>query len=188
MRGPARTAALFGMLVMAAVPPACAEELTGDYQIILNQQTQRSIAYRCNSLDVYVNSGGILSGDLTCNTLKLSANGGSRVAFQGSVPSVHVHLVNGGSKVYLNELAIQVLHVETANDRSVSYFKVSQSAQVDLVNGEAILYIRAAENGSTMPNVHIHQINGYGEVHWCGVRAQADTLNGGGQMMEDCNW
>jgi hypothetical protein len=46
-----------------------------DYKISLNQAIQQTVKYHCNKLDVFVNHGGHLSGEVVCNNLKLTLNG-----------------------------------------------------------------------------------------------------------------
>jgi hypothetical protein len=174
------------------MPVAYAEELTGDYQYIFGSNSyptdsppRKSISYRCNSLDLYA-GGGILTADLTCNKLLLHASG--RSAFQGAVSNVDIALANTRSKVYMNELAIETLHVGLINDRSMVYAKVSKSAQVDSVNGGGILYIGAVPGTSNTPQVKIDRINADSEVHWCGVSVKLGSMINGGPVIEDCSW
>jgi hypothetical protein len=173
---------------MALLAIAQAEELTGDYQVTLNEQSQKTVTYHCNHLNVYVNNGGRLDGEVTCNGLSLSVNGGGRVAFEGSVPRVDVQQINGMGQADLKAMAIEFLHVAMVNGGAVGYFKVSNGGQVDLVNGKGVLYIRDAGDSSTLPTVHVHEVNGEGEIHWCGVNLHADIVQGGGQVIEDCSW
>lgn len=171
---------------------AAAEELTGDYQYVFGRNSYptdspptKSISYRCNSLDLYA-GGGILTADLTCNKLRLHASG--RSTFQGAVSNVDIVLANTRSKVDMNQLAIQTLHVGLINERSVVYARVSESAQVDSVNGGGILYIGAVTGTGNTPQVKIDRINSDSEVHWCGVSVKLGSMTNGGPLIEDCNW
>jgi len=182
----------FFLLAGFAIPVASAEELTGDYQYSFGSNSYptgfpptKSISYHCNSLILY-SGGGILTADLTCNKLRLQAYGSS--IFQGAVSNVDISLANGRSKVDMNALSIETLHIGLINDRSVVYVKVSNSAQVDSINGAGILYIGAADDASNTPQVQIKMVNHNSEVHWCGVNVKTGSVIDGGSVVEDCNW
>jgi hypothetical protein len=167
---------------------ANASDLTGDYQVYLNQRTTKTIAYRCNSLIVYVNGGGSLNGDVYCNLVTLSAYPGTSIAFQGTVASLDAKQITGDVKLYMNQLRVEKLHVGVFNGSSLAYFQVSKSAQIDMVNSGSTLYIRSPGKGAPVPQVDVHQLNASGEIHWCGVNIHAENVDPSGRIVEDCNW
>jgi hypothetical protein len=165
--------------------PAQAEDLTGDYKVYHNDTTDENIRYQCNSMDAYANGGGSLSGVLECNFFKLTANGHTAVAFSGAVENVDIDMINGGSTVLLVHLNVANLHVKSAYGGN-SYFAISKCATIDMVNG-ARIFIRASDKSSAPPTVHVVNLQRGGEIYWCGVKIQADHVNGG-KLVEDCNW
>jgi hypothetical protein len=166
--------------------PAQAEGLTGDYKVYHNDITDENIRYQCNSMDAYVNGGGSLSGVLECNFFKLTANGHTVVAFSGNVENVDVSMINDRSTLLLVHLDVANLHVENAIGGSNSYFAISKSATIDMVNG-ARVFIRSSDKSGTAPTVRVVNLQGGGEIYWCGVKIQADHVNGG-KLVEDCSW
>lgn len=182
-----RAYALALVLFCAGALPAQAGNLTGDFKVYHNDKTDQNIRYQCNSMDAYVNGGGSLSGVLECNFFKLTANGHTLVAFSGNVENVDVSMINDRSTVLLVHLDVANLHVENANGGSNSYFAISKSATIDMVNGGARIFIRASDKSSAAPTVRVANLQGGGEIYWCGVKIQADHVNGG-KLVEDCSW
>lgn len=172
-------------LFCVSAAPVQAEDLKGDYKVYHNDTTDDNIRYQCNSMDAYANGGGSLSGVLECNFFKLTANGRTVVAFSGKVENVDVEMINGGSTVLLVHLDVANLHVKNANGGN-SYFAISKSATIDIVSG-ARIFIRASDKSSAPPTVHVSNLQAGGEIYWCGVKIQADYVNGG-KLVEDCKW
>jgi hypothetical protein len=166
---------------------------TGNYQVQLTgQTTQKTIHYNCNKLNIFVNNGATLDGDVDCNEVTLATNGLAHATLTGSSTSVNVQDLNNQSQLDLTGMTIDSLNIAMVNSGAIGRFKISKSAHVRILQGFGALYFRAEDGADPMPVVRVDQINGPAEIHWCGVSVQVTQENDPpehpGKVLEDCGW
>lgn len=164
-------------------------------------------SFYCKSMEIYANGGGVIDLRGNANEVAISQISGNadvkltgfdtegfyargiyaRFSFDGKVKNAKFDLIDGAT-VDMNQAEIETLHLNGVNGRSKGYFNVSGNAQVELVNDDAMLYVKGSASAENTPTLTIHEVNGNAEVHWCGLAVHTDTIHGNGKVIEDCGW
>lgn len=156
-----------------------------DYVLTVNQPIAQAPQYRCHTLDITGGDAGALSARVACVHLRLNLEGDAHVQLEGETQQAYVARIAGQARADLGKMPVDVLRVHAVEDTGAGYFAIGQQAQVDAVSGHGVLYVRAARKGAA-PVVHIGRLAG--EVHGCGVKIEADAVQGAGRVVEDCAW
>ena len=184
--------------VLLGIAPCFADDSqaadhTGDFQVqVTGTSTQKTIHYNCNSLNVFVNNGANLDGDVDCNKLTLAINGLAQATLTGNATSVNVQDLNGQGQLDLTGMTIGTLEIAMVNSGAIGRFTISKNAHVRFLQGRGTLYFRAEQGADPMPVVRVDQINGVAWIHQCGVSVQVIGPSGNwdkkGAIIEDCDW
>ena len=170
-----------------------AADHTGDFQVqVTGTTTQKTIHYNCNSLNVFVNNGANLDGDVDCNKLTLAINGLAKATLTGTATSVNVQDLNGQGQLDLTGMTIGTLEIAMVNSGAIGRFTISKNAHVRFLQGRGTLYFRAEDDADPMPVVSVDQINGVAWIHQCGVSVRVigpgGTTGKNGTILDDCDW
>jgi len=151
-----------------------------------------TVSFEGSDKNVTINSDGYGKVDLNgleADSINIAhADGSSKLSIAGKVKNIIAQGIDGNAIANFEEIDVDSLHISSVDGNGKGYFKIVNSGQVRLVTGKGLLYIRNSDDADQKPSLNIHQVNGEGEVHWCGVSVHTDMILGNGKVIEDCDW